>query len=145
MRKILRNTIGSFIAAMMVVTIGCSGMPTVTRTGNVQDVMIRDRLSPADVTVRTGDEVRWINRRQGPVTIIFLDPVADRAACRQGFGGLMGISKGNSATLAPNESASMCFSKAGPVHYTVRMDSALPAGELNVPGSIRVEEGGRSG
>ncbi len=133
------------LAAMILLAVGCSSVPSVTRTGNVQDVTIRDRLSPAEIAVRTGDEVRWINRRQGPVTIIFLDQVADKVSCRQGFGSMMGMRNSNSATLDPNESASICFSKPGPVNYTVRMESAQPTGEQNVSGSIRVQEGGRGG
>jgi hypothetical protein len=56
---------------------------------------------------------------------------------------MMGMRNANSATLDPNESASLCFSKPGPINYTVRMESTQSTGELNVPGSIHVQEGGR--
>src|SRR5262249_9351845 len=42
---------------------GCQAMPTVTRTGDVKDIIIiiGDNLSPAEIVVGAGDEVRWIN------------------------------------------------------------------------------------
>ena len=40
--------------------------PTVTRTGEVKDIIIRDDdVSPAIVTANPGDEIRWVNNRQG--------------------------------------------------------------------------------
>lgn len=110
----------------------CSNLPTVTRTGEVKTVLIREDVAPSEVMVSPGDEIRWVNRRQGDVRIIFLSPVSDKMSCRQQF-------SGNEAKLSPNESASICLSKAGVFRYTVRMETALPVGELNSAGVIRVE------
>jgi hypothetical protein len=41
---------------------GCESTPTVTRTGDVKDVIIGDDLSAAEISVNPGDEVRWINQ-----------------------------------------------------------------------------------
>ena len=38
---------------------GCESTPTVTRTGDVKDIVIGDRLSAAEVSLNPGDEVRW--------------------------------------------------------------------------------------
>lgn len=53
------------------------------------------------------------------------------------------MTRNDTIKLGTNESASACFRDAGHVRYTVRMDSALPTGELNVPGIIQV--GGKQG
>ena len=121
---------------------GCESTPTVTRTGDVKDIVIGDKLSATEVSVNPGDEVRWINKRTAPVRIVFLDPVLnEKLSCKNNLGGWM--SRGDTARLATNETASACFRDAGTFRYTVRMVSALTTGELNVPGVIKV--GGRQG
>jgi plastocyanin len=121
---------------------GCESTPTVTRTGDVKDVIIGDSLSAAEVSVNPGDEVRWINKRTAPVRIVFLDPlVNDKLSCKNNLGGWM--SRSDTARLATNETASACFREVGQFQYTVRMDSGLTTGEINVPGVIRV--GGKQG
>jgi len=121
---------------------GCESTPTVTRTGDVKDVIIGDSLSAAEVSVNPGDEVRWINKRTAPVRIVFLDPlVNDKLSCKNNLGGWM--SRNDTAHLATNETASACFREVGQFQYTVRMDSGLTTGEINVPGVIRV--GGKQG
>jgi hypothetical protein len=121
---------------------GCENMPTVTRTGDVKDIIIGDNLSAAEVSVNPGDEVRWINKRTAPVRIIFLDPVLhEKLSCKNNLGGWM--SRGDTARLGTNETASACFREVGQFQYTVRMNSTLTTGEINVPGLIRV--GGKQG
>lgn len=127
--------------AAFVFLAGCESTPTVTRTGDVKDIIIGDKLSPAAVSVNPGDEVRWVNKRTAPVRIVFLDPVNEKLSCKNNVGGWM--TRNDTIKLRTNESASACFREAGHVRYTVRMDSALPTGELNVPGMIQV--GGKQG
>ena len=120
---------------------GCESTPTVTRSGDVKDIIIGDNLSSGEVVVSPGDEVRWVNKRTAPVRVIFLDPMADKQlSCKNNFGGLMTPS--NTAKLATNETASACFRDPGYFRYTVRMESAGMAGEGNVPGVVKV--GGQS-
>jgi len=127
---------------VLVFVLGCQGMPTVTRTGDVKDVTIGDDLASGDITVNPGDEVRWVNKRTAPVRVVLIDPVSDKqVSCKSNFGGLMTSS--DTAKLATNETASICFRDAGTFRYTVRMESARMAGELNVPGVIKV--GGQGG
>ena len=118
----------------------CSDLPTVTRTGTVKSVVIGDQLMPPEVMVNVGDEVRWINMRNGPVRIVFLDGVTNRLSCKKGFGGV--TLKSGSASLDPNETASVCFKNPGYYRYTIRMESASTSGELNAPGAIRVGDMG---
>ena len=72
-------------------SIGGESMPTLTRTGQVKDVVIRDVVEPTSLTVNPGDEVRWINKRQGAVRVIFLNPVTENLNCVRNFGGPLGI------------------------------------------------------
>lgn len=122
-------------------SIGGEGMPTLTRTGEVKDVIIRDVVEPTSVTVNPGDEVRWINKRQGDVRVIFLNPMTENLACQRNFGGMMGFgTKRNeySAKLSPNDTASVCFRDAGEVKYVVRATSGDPIGEQNIAGTIQI-------
>ena len=118
---------------------GCESTPTVTRSGDVKDIIIGDNLSSGEVVVSPGDEVRWVNKRTAPVRIVFLDPVSDKQfSCKNNFGGL--TTPSNTANLDTNETASACFRDPGYVRYTVRMKSANTVGELNVPGVVTVGE-----
>ncbi|HET9605404.1 MAG TPA: hypothetical protein VFO87_00025, partial [Nitrospira sp.] len=115
---------------------------TVTRTGDVKDIMIGDSLTSGYIAVGPGDEVRWINKRAAPVQIVFLDPEWDKQlSCKNNFGGWM--TRSDTAQLATNETASVCFRDAGTFRYTVRMESDRASGNLNVPGVVKV--GGQGG
>ncbi len=127
------------VGGLMIAVLGCQSMPSVTRSGQVKDIVVREHLSTAEVTAKPGDEIRWINKRQAPIRVVFLDPVSDRMSCRDNFGNWLGGGS-QTAELGPNETASACFKDAGMVRYTVRMESASPAGERNVPGIIRIGE-----
>lgn len=120
-------------------TIGGESMPTLTRTGEVKDVVIRDLVEPTSLTVNPGDEVRWINKRQGDVRVIFLNPVTENLTCQRNFGGPMGFgTKRNeySAKLGSKETASVCFRDSGEVKYVVRAEST--DGEHSMAGTISI-------
>ncbi|HJT22909.1 MAG TPA: hypothetical protein VJ746_20740 [Nitrospira sp.] len=124
-------------ASMIFVILGCHSMPSVTRSGEVKDIVIADKVSSGELAVGPGDEVRWINKRAAPVRVIFLDSLTDKQlSCKHNFGGWMTPS--DTARLDTNETASACFRDPGYVRYTVRMESAMPNGELNAPGVIKV-------
>jgi plastocyanin len=117
-------------------------MPTVTRTGDVKDIIIGDELSSREIAVNTGDEVRWINKRTQPVRVIFLDAVLDKQlSCKNNVGGWMTPS--DTAKLGKNETASTCFRDPGYFRYIVRMESAKTTGDINIQGVIKV--GGQGG
>jgi plastocyanin len=121
-------------------TIGGESMPTLTRTGEVKDVIILDGVEPTSLRVNPGDETRWINKRQGVVRVIFLNPMTENLTCQRNFGGPMGFgTKRNeySAKLGSNETASVCFRDPGEVKYVVRAESAsAPSGEQNIASTI---------
>lgn len=125
------------VLTLVVLTIGCQSMPSMTRTGEVKDIIIGEKLSSGELAVNPGDEVRWVNKRTAPVRVVFLDPVTDKQlSCKENFGGWM--TRSNTAKLDTNETASACFRDPGYVRYTVRMKSATPSGEINVSGVVKV-------
>jgi len=131
-----------YLGVALLLVLGCQGTPTVTRTGDVKDIIIGDDLSSKEIAVNTGDEVRWINKRTQPVRVVFLDPVSDKQlSCKNNVGGWMTPS--DTAQLGKNETASACFRDPGFFRYIVRMESALTTGDINVQGVIKV--GGQGG
>jgi len=121
------------------------GTPTVTRTGEVKEIIIRDdNVSPAIVTAHPGDEIRWINRQQGDARVIFLLPMEGQLSCQRGFGGLMSANKNQyTAKLRVNDTASVCFKHPSEIKYVVRGNSNLSNDEDNIAGTINI--GGRQG
>ena len=131
-----------YLGFAVVFALGCQGTPTVTRTGDVKDIIIGDNLMAGEIAVNQGDEIRWVNKRTAPVKVVFIDPVLDKQlSCKNNFGGW--VTPDGTAQLAMNETASLCFRDAGTFRYTVRMESARTTGELNVPGVLKV--GGQGG
>jgi plastocyanin len=131
-----------YLGVALLFVLGCQGMPTVTRSGDVKDIVIGDNLTLSETAVNTGDEVRWINKRTQPVRVIFLDVVLDKQlSCKNNVGGWMTPS--DTAQLATNETASVCFRDPGYFRYIVRMESAKTTGDINVQGVIKV--GGQGG
>jgi plastocyanin len=110
-------------------------MPTMTRTGHVKEVVITEDVSPQALTVNAGDEIRWINERQGNVRVVFLDPVTEMLSCQRNFGGSINE---YAAELGPNETASACFKKPGEIKYVVRAQSLASAGLQNMAGALSI-------
>lgn len=115
------------------------GLPAATQTGKVEEIVIGTTMAPSEVTLAPGDEVRWVNRQQGPVSIVFLQPIQEQVSCGRGFG-LAGVV--NASRIEPNTGISLCFSTPGTVRYTVHLDTPTTAGSFNIPGIIHVEKGG---
>lgn len=136
------NPIRYLGVALVFSVLGCQGMPTVTRTGDVKDIIIGDNPTSSETAVNTGDEVRWVNKRTQPVRVIFLDAVSDKQlSCKDNVGGWMTPS--DTAQLATNQTASVCFRDPGYFRYIVRMESAKTTGDISVQGVIKV--GGQGG
>lgn len=115
-------------------------MPTITRTGEIKDVVIKEKLSPATVAAKPGDEIRWINKRQSDVEVILLTPVMDRLTCQRNFGGNMGAADRNqySAKIETNDTAGVCFRDPAELKYVVRAESSDPR-DQNLPGTITID------
>src|SRR5262245_35439215 len=68
-------------------------MPTITRTGEVKDVVIQDTVSPTFLMAKPGDEIRWINKRQADVEVIVISAVSEQLTCQRNFGGMGGADR----------------------------------------------------
>jgi plastocyanin len=128
--------------ASLLAVAGCASLATTTRTGNIYDVKFEERMTPANLRAQPGDEIRWVNQRTTPVTVEFLAGALDAVTCETGFSarGLTNL-RGElreSATIAPNSTASLCFANAGTVTYNARMDSAVAGGQLIESGTLRI-------
>lgn len=125
----------AFIVAALFV-ISCIRLPDTNRTGKIHYVRIDREVSPAELLVKIGDEIRWVNLRPSPARVVFLDGVAARVSCQDGFTS-WGIMRA-SATIKPDEYASLCFSNAGIFHYEIRLESGASTDVITRPGTIRV-------
>lgn len=138
------------LAALAVLTLSaCSHSPTATktvseteagtRTGMVRNIVINETIHPESLTVRAGDEIRWINQRQEAVTVT-IDQVADHSvSCRNGFSKAMGMGFDNSTQLASNETAGLCFTRIGTFKYSVQASSDGKSHAANTHGSVTVQ------
>lgn len=129
-------------AALMVIwgcatLAGTAGIADSTRTGAIHDVVFEERMVPAGLQVKVGDEVRWVNRRSTEVKLEFLEGSLDKVVCQSGFSSLLRRQQ-ESTTIKPNQSASLCFGRADTVRYNARLDSPVAGGQLIESGSIYV-------
>lgn len=129
---------------VLLLVLGCQGMPQSTQGGQIVEVPIQDSAAIGDITVNPGDEVRWVNKRAAPVRVILIDSAVDQqVSCKNRFGGFM--APPDTAKMARDETASLCFRDPGLYRYVVRMESNSETGEINVPGVIKVgEKGGQA-
>jgi hypothetical protein len=129
-------------ATFVAICAGCASVAATTRPGSLQEVRLADSLTPLNVRVQPGDELRWINERSTPVTIEFLEGALEDVSCERGFSArslrnLRGQLR-EVATIEPSESASLCFTNVETVRYNARMESAVAGGQLIESGTIRV-------
>lgn len=124
------------IAGLLLVT-GCTGMPETTRTSAIHEVNFEENLTPADLTVHVGDEVRWVNHRTLPVRIDIAGLNRDMLTCERNFSNFFGTLS-ETAEVAAGKTASLCFRRGMVINYNVRMESAVPGGMVIQPGTIRV-------
>lgn len=116
---------------------GTGAIESTTRTGTIHDVRFEERMTPVNLWVQPGDEIRWVNQRNTPVTVEFLGDALDDVTCQSGFSSLLRRQQ-ETATIRPNESASLCFGKVGTVTYNARMESPVAGGQVIESGTIRV-------
>ena len=127
---------------LLAASMGCTSVATTSRTGTIHEVRFAERMTPANLRVDSGDEIRWVNQRTMPVTVEFLAGALDTVSCEEGFSkrGLTNI-RGKlqeSTTIPPNEHASLCFTANGTIAYNARMESAVAGGQNIESGTVRV-------
>ncbi len=137
------STKSLMICATLIATAGCtaiagtSGIAETSRTGVIHDVKFAESMTPKNLRVQPGDEIRWVNQRSTPVTVEFLGDALNDVTCQSGFSSLFRRQQ-ESAEISPNESASLCFGRVGTVTYNARVDSAVAGGQTIESGTIRV-------
>jgi plastocyanin len=135
----------AIIGVMWIMT-ACSNMvwsnkptvPETSRTAVVQDVRVAlTEITPTDLRINIGDEVRFINDRTQPIRVILIE-AGKSIACNKGFNGTID----QEAYIKPGEYASFCFNKTGTVKYMAREQTSVTGGEQVLSAQIQVQ--GRS-
>lgn len=133
------------VGSALIILTGCQhslmrdSMPTITRTGEVKDVVIQDTVSPASVMARPGDEIRWINKRQTDVQVIVISPVREQLTCQRNFREMTGADrKQYTANVERNDTAGVCFRDPTELRYVVRTESSDPSGEPGFRGTVMI-------
>jgi plastocyanin len=111
----------------------CTSLPEATRTAAIHDINVEMELSPENLSITPGDEVRWVNLRKEPITVEIANLNIEDLSCQKGFTNWLGQLQ-ESGDAQPNETASLCFKKTGFVQYNVRAETALGGGSRVFPG-----------
>jgi hypothetical protein len=115
---------------------GCANPPG-TQPVRTHDIHILEHVSPQDLYVTTGDEVRWQNLRPDPVKVGLLShDHLDLVSCGKGFKRLGMVD--DTATIPPMGYVSLCFSRPGIVQYNVWLNPADPRGRMTPTARIEV-------
>lgn len=136
--------------AVLLAATACAGLPSTSRTGAVHDVFIKEEeITPHELIVDAGDEIRWINQRTTPVWIYFFQDSLDEVVCQRGFSYFWGVEE--FAKIDPKQSVSVCFAHVDAVSYRVQREATVirgsTAGEggsesipVSLHGAILIEE-----
>jgi plastocyanin len=103
----------------------------------IHEVRFEERMTPTELRVQLGDEIRWVNQRSTPVTVEFLGDALNDVTCQSGFSNLLRRQQ-ETATIRPDESASLCFGRVGTVTYNARMESPVAGGQMIESGMIHI-------
>ena len=134
----------------VLMTMGCAShpLPESSVTGGVSEVKIGENsLTPKAMTVKPGEEVRWVNTTRGVVDISFLQSLNDFVSCNKGFepptsATFVGTSGNDNLFIADvnsNRHASLCFSLPGTYEYAVKLDEATTGKAARMHGTIIVQ------
>ena len=131
--------VATLVLGLSLFTAGCQSVPYSSKATRIHTVNVGPKIEPLQINAGRGDEVRWVNQRSQPIALIFPKSDDVRISCRSGF---ENIDSALSAVVAPNASASMCFSELGKYDYQVRLDENLPAAETDRNASVFIVGGG---
>ena len=124
------------VCVCMVLIAGCANQPA-TQPVRTHDIQIREHVSPQDLYVTTGDEVRWQNLRPDPVKVGLLSHHhLSLVLCEKGFTRFGMVD--DTATIPPMGYVSLCFSRPGIVQYNVWLNPADPRGRMTPTARIQV-------
>lgn len=106
------------IAAAILIS-GCVPVPTLMGL-TIHYIRIERTISPWDLSVRVGDEIRWVNLSGSPVTVFF-DIGHSAMSCPSGVRQAPVV-----ATVAPDDYVSLCAKQPGLFSYAVRLKTSAP-------------------
>lgn len=133
----MKIVLGWLLLIAVAGTTGCASLPTTSRTGGVHDVAITDDgISPQDLIVQAGDEVRWINRRAVPVWVSFYEDSLDELSCSRGFAYFW--AQEENAKIEPGQSVSLCFAHEDAVSYRVQNEPTVIRGSTAGEGGSEI-------
>jgi plastocyanin len=117
-------------------------LPSVTRTGEVKDVVIQEDISPATLIAHPGDEIRWVNKRHVDVNVMFFTPVMELLTCQRNFQRMREADRNQyMATVETNDTASACFRRPTELKYVVSTKSSEANRAQNLSGTITISPG----
>jgi len=115
---------------------GCASQ-SATQPVRTHDIQIREHVSPQDLYVSIGDEVRWQNLRLDPVKVGLLSHHdLNLVLCEKGFKRFGMVD--DTTTIPPMGYVSLCFSRPGSVQYNVWLNPADPRGRMTPTARIQV-------
>ena len=130
-------TILMLLTPILIAAAGCA-KHTERADSHVHYVQIRDTITPMDLYVSVGDQVRWQNLRGEPVKIGLLPGVdLEKTSCEKGFRNF-GIME-DFVTIKPRDYVSLCFVRPGLVRYNVWMDPQDSKGNITRTAVIHIE------
>lgn len=146
----IRNAHALLILGILIMSACASQpIPESSVTGQIFEVRISDEsVTPKAVTMKRGDEVRWINTTKGFVDVSFMQSLSDIALCRKGFRSTgwdssvvstSGIRYLFLARIDSNKHASLCLSLPGTYQYAVEMDEATTGKATRMHGTVTIE------
>ena len=131
------RTILMYLSPLLALGMGCAHS-TDRPTSPVHYIQIRDTISPMDLYVSVGDQVRWQNLRGESVKIGLLPGVdLEKTSCEKGFRNF-GVME-DFVTIKPREYVSLCFVRPGLVRYNIWMDPKDSKGNITRTAVIHVE------
>ena len=139
MRQLVRriHTILMLLSPLLAVGTGCSN-PADRAGSPVHYIQIRDTISPMELYVSVGDQVRWQNLRGESVRIGLLPGVdLEKTSCEKGFRNF-GVME-DFVTIKPRDYVSLCFVRPGLVRYNVWMDPKDTKGNITRTAVIHIE------
>jgi hypothetical protein len=125
------------LASMSAVGCAQTSPSASSASGRIHFVVIEDGVSDNDVQARAGEEVRWVNVRTAPVSVIFNELQHGDVSCEHGFSNSTNAHM--AAVILPDHNASLCFSAVGRRTYRV-LDAHRPSVELNREAAVEVVE-----
>jgi plastocyanin len=102
---------------------GCAATPgpaSPSTVHTVHYVRIDQVVSPWELTVNVGDEIRWVNLTPSTVTV-FLGADIPRVSCQSGLRETYSVTK-----IQPDDYASLCLAQPGLFGYAVTVETSDP-------------------